>query len=194
MGGATRAGARTAYGYGSDVEPAGQIRLVYGKQWQTDASPKELRPNLRGLFDLHGNAYEWTHDWYGGDYGSEALTDPKGPETGSSRVHRGGSWGSDAANCRSASASRLPRRPLGLRRFPAGPESVLESRRRRARTSDAKPAGEGTQGAQRSRDRSGRSYRRQTLAGLSSRSLSLLPFLPRSGERGYSSAPHDDVG
>jgi formylglycine-generating enzyme required for sulfatase activity len=63
--------------------------------------PKELRPSVRGLFDLHGNLYEWTHDWYG-DYATEA-TDPLGRKRGSIRVLRGGGWGYDAAICRAAS-------------------------------------------------------------------------------------------
>jgi formylglycine-generating enzyme required for sulfatase activity len=56
---------------------------------------------MRGLFDLHGNLLEWTHDWYD-DFDVEIVTDPEGPSRGSYRVKRGGSWGSVAANCRSA--------------------------------------------------------------------------------------------
>ena len=54
-----------------------------------------------GLFDLHGNLFEWSHDWFG-DYGVDAITDPLGAKEGSYRVFRGGSWNNDAANCRSA--------------------------------------------------------------------------------------------
>jgi formylglycine-generating enzyme required for sulfatase activity len=53
------------------------------------------------LFDLHGNRFEWTHAWFE-DCGVEAITDPLGAKEGSSRVHRGGCWGLDAAVCRSA--------------------------------------------------------------------------------------------
>ncbi len=63
--------------------------------------PRELRPSIRGLFDLHGNLFEWTHDWYG-DYGVDAITDPLGAKGGSNRVFRGGCWGNVAAICRSA--------------------------------------------------------------------------------------------
>ena len=50
---------------------------------------------------MHGNLFEWTHDWYG-DYGEAALVDPVMQKMGSNRVSRDGSWSDDAANCRSA--------------------------------------------------------------------------------------------
>lgn len=61
---------------------------------------KSLDPNPWGLYDMHGNVWEWTSDWYG-----ETLpggVDPKGPDTGSLRVVRGGSWSYDARGLRSA--------------------------------------------------------------------------------------------
>jgi len=66
--------------------------------------PKELRPSQRGLFDVQGNLLEWTHDWYSA-YEAEAITDPLGAKRGSDRVFRGGSWGSVAADGRSANRS-----------------------------------------------------------------------------------------
>ncbi|HRR34061.1 MAG TPA: formylglycine-generating enzyme family protein, partial [Kiritimatiellia bacterium] len=56
-------------------------------------------PNAWGLYDTHGNVWEWCLDW---DGTPDSGSDPKGADSGSSRVHRGGCWVSTASGCRSA--------------------------------------------------------------------------------------------
>lgn len=65
------------------------------------------RPNELGIYDMHGNVYEFCldYDQIGSAFGEDPVVDPKGPTSGSSRVLRGGSFGQPAGNCRSASRS-----------------------------------------------------------------------------------------
>jgi formylglycine-generating enzyme required for sulfatase activity len=60
----------------------------------------EKNPNAWGLYDMHGNVLEWCSDFYGA-YPEGAVSDPMGPKEGLNRMMRGGSWTSDARNCRS---------------------------------------------------------------------------------------------
>jgi formylglycine-generating enzyme required for sulfatase activity len=61
------------------------------------------QPNGWGLYDMQGNLAEWVQDWYNPEYyGNSPDVDPKGPETGSYRVFRGGCWHNDSDKCRSA--------------------------------------------------------------------------------------------
>ncbi len=58
--------------------------------------------NAWGLYDMHGNVWEWTWDWYQFDLGSMAVTDPYGPSMGELRVARGGSYRESGGYCRAA--------------------------------------------------------------------------------------------
>jgi formylglycine-generating enzyme required for sulfatase activity len=97
---------RTAYGYGSDVGVLGRFGWFQDNNGKQVQPPRELRPSVRGLFDMHGNASEWTHDWYN-DYKETAVVDPMFSEEGLSRARRGGSWIDGAAFCRSTGRDSL---------------------------------------------------------------------------------------
>ncbi len=63
-------------------------------------------PNAWGLYDMHGNVFEWCLDWYAAEL--ECGTDPAGADSGSNRVRRGGGWNLPASDCRSANRGSGP--------------------------------------------------------------------------------------
>jgi formylglycine-generating enzyme required for sulfatase activity len=104
---ACRAGTTTAYSWG-DAITSDDANYNWDGDLNTGADFKETRDvglysaNPWGFFDMHGNVWEWTADWYGGTYSSGAQTDPGGPASGSRRVVRGGSWIEGGTGLRSA--------------------------------------------------------------------------------------------
>jgi formylglycine-generating enzyme required for sulfatase activity/serine/threonine protein kinase len=84
-------------------------------------------PNAWGLYDVHGNVWEWCLDWYAaGYYKDSPKKDPTGPAKGTERVLRGGSWQNHARLCRSACRDRAG---VAYRSLNAGFRVVMEVRR-----------------------------------------------------------------
>jgi formylglycine-generating enzyme required for sulfatase activity len=104
---ACRAGTTTAFGFGDTVPMLGQYGWFKGNSGGRTHPVGELKANAWGLYDMHGNVWEWCTDWFGKEYyGNSPADDPQGPGAGSLRVRRGGSWGSIAGEYRSANRNR----------------------------------------------------------------------------------------
>jgi formylglycine-generating enzyme required for sulfatase activity len=110
---ACRAGTATRFSFGDDVKLLGQHAWYSQNSGQQTHPVGEKRPNPFGLFDMHGNVWEWCWDWFDACYNNNILSrlDPNGPKTGVARVPRGGAWGFSAIDVRSA--SRLRGAPAG---------------------------------------------------------------------------------
>jgi len=107
---ACRAGTTTRYCFGDSEAGLWEYAWFNDNLRKTTHPVGQNKPNAWGLYDVHGNVWEWCEDWYGADYYRDSPTDdPPGPPEGSERVFRGGSWSSDAAAlCRSAFRCSLP--------------------------------------------------------------------------------------
>ena len=87
-----RAGTKTKWSFGDEESALGEYGWYGGNSGSQTHPVGGKKPNAWGLFDMHGNVWEWTHDWVG-PYTAGAVSDPKGPATGERKVQRGGSWG-----------------------------------------------------------------------------------------------------
>ena len=105
---ACRATTSSAFNDGSPcIQPEGKDPALVKLGWFRENSERKthevrgLAPNQWGLYDMHGNVWEWCADWFG-SYAADDQVDPTGAVEGLERVYRGGSWNLPAWLCRSA--------------------------------------------------------------------------------------------
>ena len=107
---ACRAGTTTAYSFGDDPSKLGDYAWYgdnareKGEEYTHPVGVK--KPNAWGLYDMHGNVWEWCADWYVDDAKTD-IRDPKGPADRNFRVLRGGSWCDYPQYCRAAHRARF---------------------------------------------------------------------------------------
>jgi formylglycine-generating enzyme required for sulfatase activity len=107
---ACRAGTETRWSFGNDEKDLGDYawydKNAYGIGERYPHQVGLKKPNAFGLYDMHGNVWEWCHDYYVKDYYQQSPgKDPTGPAQGSFRVLRGGSWDRSSRSTRSADRS-----------------------------------------------------------------------------------------
>lgn len=99
---AARAGTQTAYNFGNDPANLQLYAWYDANAGRTPHPVGSKRHNAWGLYDMHGNVWEWVADWYGA-YLPVSVTNPRGPYTSAVRVIRGGGWNNMTTRaCRSA--------------------------------------------------------------------------------------------
>jgi len=115
---ACRAGSRSTFSFGDDPAQLGEYAWFGLTSKRTTHPVGQKKPNAWGLYDMHGNVWEWCQDWYG-EYSSGDVVDPEGPPTDTYRVNRGGCWFVLTSYCRSANryyySPRSTSRHLGFR-------------------------------------------------------------------------------
>ncbi|MEO1610454.1 MAG: SUMF1/EgtB/PvdO family nonheme iron enzyme, partial [Pseudomonadota bacterium] len=98
---AARAGTTGDFSFEVGEENLGEYAWYRANSNRKTHPVGEKKPNAFGLYDMHGNVWEWVSDWYG-DYENGPQIDPQGPDTGQNRVIRGGGWNVNARGLRSA--------------------------------------------------------------------------------------------
>jgi len=101
---AARAGTTTQWSFGDTYADIDYYAWTNRNSGGRTRQVGQLRPNPWGLYDMHGNVWEWVWDRWG-THSSAAQTDPTGPAAGVLRVARGGSWSFTPDFARSASLS-----------------------------------------------------------------------------------------
>jgi formylglycine-generating enzyme required for sulfatase activity len=104
---ACRAGSIGEYCFGDNADKLGKYAWFDSNSGNNTHPVGTKKANKWGLFDMHGNVWEWCQDWCGEKYSTSPTVDPKGPNSGASRVLRGGGWDDLAWFCRSAYRSGL---------------------------------------------------------------------------------------